>query len=256
MRPNRHAFTLIELLVVISIIALLLAILMPSLQKIRKQAKHVVCRSNLKQWGLVWAMYTEDTGTKFPPYLADTWMQHLLEYSSNTNALLYCPMTTKTVDQGAPIRYAVIGTAQAPKGSYAINEWVYDSDASGNTDGRSPTDYWRNTSHKGLSNVPVMGDGSVRSDIQPFPVDSPPSYEGEPRLGVGGGGDEMRLYCIDRHDGAINILFMDWTARPVGLKELWTLKWHCSFDVSGAWTKAGGVQPEDWPLWMRSFKEY
>ena len=148
----------------------------------------------------------------------------------------------------------MIGTAQAPKGSYGINEWVYDSDASGNTNGRSATDYWRNTGHKGLNNVPVMGDGSVRSDIQPCATDSPPSYEGEPRLGVGN--DEMRFFCIDRHDAAINMLFMDWTARAVGLKELWTLKWNCSYNLSSPWTKPGGVQPQDWPQWMQSFKDY
>ncbi len=249
-----RAFTLIELLVVISIIALLMAILMPALQRVRKQAKHVLCRSNLKQWGLVWTMYAEDSSGKFPPYLADDWMRQLVQYYSNTNALLYCPMTTKTYEEGAPIRYAVIGAARDPKGSYAINEWVYDSpDTSG---GRSLEFYWRNTGHKGLSNVPVMGDGSVRSDIQPFPNDTPPTYEGEPRTGVGTAGNEMRLYCIDRHDGAVNLLFMDWTARAVGLKELWTLKWHRQFDVTGPWTRAGGVQPSDWPRWMQAFRDY
>jgi hypothetical protein len=44
--------------------------------------------------------------------------------------------------------------------------------------------------------------------------------------------------------------------RPVGLKELWTIKWHSDFDTAGPWTEAGGVQPEDWPQWMRSFKDY
>ena len=54
---RKKAFTLVELLVVISIIALLLAILMPTLQKARMQAQSVVCKSNMKQLGLVLEFY-------------------------------------------------------------------------------------------------------------------------------------------------------------------------------------------------------
>jgi len=57
---EQRGFTLIELLVVIAIIALLVAILMPALQRVKKQAKAVVCQSNLKQWGTIFAMYTDD----------------------------------------------------------------------------------------------------------------------------------------------------------------------------------------------------
>ena len=66
----------------------------------------------------------------------------------------------------------------------------------------------------------------------------------------------MMHFCIDRHNGFDNHLFMDWSARTVGVKELWTLKWHKTFDTEGPWTVAGGVNPTDWPQWMRRFKDY
>ena len=59
--PNKYVgFTLIELLVVVSVIALLLAILMPSLGKARALAKRVGCGSNLKQLALAWTQYLND----------------------------------------------------------------------------------------------------------------------------------------------------------------------------------------------------
>jgi len=251
---NKRGFTLIELLVVIAIIALLMAILMPALQRVKKQTKTVLCRANLKQWGLVWSMYTEENNGKFPDYFGLDWKRKLVDYYSNSEKLLYCPMTTRTQSEGAPARYAIIENGSNRYGSYVINEWVYDSDDTGS--GRSLEDYWRTINHKGLNNVPVMADGAWRADGQPYPKDSPPLYDGEPRTGVGTSGDEMRVFCINRHDGAINVLLMDWTVRKIGLKELWTLKWHRNFDTAGPWTIAGNAQPSDWPQWMRNFKDY
>ncbi|MCP4607186.1 MAG: prepilin-type N-terminal cleavage/methylation domain-containing protein [Planctomycetes bacterium] len=57
---RQRGFTLIELLVVIAIIVLLMGILMPALQRARKQSKGVVCRSNLKQIGMAANLYGED----------------------------------------------------------------------------------------------------------------------------------------------------------------------------------------------------
>src|SRR4030042_495760 len=58
------AFTLIELLVVIAIIAILMAILMPSLNRVREQGKRAVCTSNLKQLALAWIMYADENDSK------------------------------------------------------------------------------------------------------------------------------------------------------------------------------------------------
>ena len=68
LRPKR-AFTLIELLVVVSIIALLVSILLPALGKARKQARQVVCASQLRQIGLCLEYYCGDNDSFFPqPY--------------------------------------------------------------------------------------------------------------------------------------------------------------------------------------------
>ncbi len=107
-------FTLIELLVVIGIIALLMAISMPSLQNSRQQARALLCGSNVKQLVLGLAMYETQNGT-FPHALDDTpldpppggspgdfaydtpgwwWFNHIVDYSikdSSRDSVIWCP---------------------------------------------------------------------------------------------------------------------------------------------------------------------
>src|SRR2546427_7118547 len=89
----RRGFTLIELLVVIAIIAILAAMLLPTLSKAKLKAQGVQCMSNHKQLGLAWLMYNHDNNDKLlmasgrsdeDPQLAPyVWVQGLLDNSPN-----------------------------------------------------------------------------------------------------------------------------------------------------------------------------
>lgn len=65
-KKNKTGFTLVELLVVISIIAMLLAVLMPSLQKARAQARKIVCISHLSQWAVAVQAYATSNNGYYP----------------------------------------------------------------------------------------------------------------------------------------------------------------------------------------------
>ena len=94
-RKPIHGFTLIELLVVIAIIALLLAMLVPALQKVKEKARAVQCSNRIKQMGVVWHLYANDNNGKWYTD-ADhgypvTWWGPLLDYEEGAEDFLACP---------------------------------------------------------------------------------------------------------------------------------------------------------------------
>ena len=103
--------------------------------------------------------------------------------------------------------------------------------------------------------MPVLPDAAWFAGW-PQDTDSPRELPDVPLDSSEFAGRGMDCFCIDRHSGCSNVLFMDWSVRRVGVKELWTLKWHREFNTQGPRTRAGGVQPKDWPAWMRNFRDY
>lgn len=249
---KRRGFTLIELLVVIAIIALLMAILMPALSRVKKQAKATVCQAHLGQWGLVWTLYCQDHDGYFHKQIS-IWPGLIKEYYSD-DKMCYCPMGTKLYSEGGQWGYGAWEYGDS-SGSYGLNQWVLDV-PKGTVEGRrEPENMWRNTDVQGGNFIPLFIDCATIG-VTTWSQDNPPEYDGQYWPYTGNNYDEMRRVCLNRHDGFVNSLFLDFSVRKVGLKELWTLKWHRKYDTAGFWTTAGGVQGEDWPEWMRHFKDY
>jgi len=260
---ERHkAFTLIELLVVIAIIALLMAILLPTLERVRKQAKTVACQSNLRQWALVFSVLTAKNDGYFPKgdvpwFLLSRDSEWAADYYTGTEGMRCCPMATKLSGWGYGGTFLAWGepgregtTSGQFYGSYSINGWICGRDPQRMP--AEPDNFWRAADVTGAANVPVYLDSHCWGRV-PLDMDRPLERDDEH---IRAHSPSMNHFCINRHDGYVNSLFMDWSVRKVGLKELWTLKWHREYNTRGPWTKAGGVQPEDWPPWMRGFKEY
>jgi prepilin-type N-terminal cleavage/methylation domain-containing protein len=86
---RREAFSLIELLVVVAILAVLIALLMPAVQKVRESAQRVQCANNLKQIGLAMHNFHDQRGFLPPSKIRDRWCSWaalLLPYLEQDNA--------------------------------------------------------------------------------------------------------------------------------------------------------------------------
>ena len=296
---NSYGFTLIELLVVISLIALLMAVLLPALNGARKQAKSVVCQSRLRQWATILASYAQDNNGRFPCNFsgsAGTWLlRGTLLNVNNENAnvpqdsffafrtknIACCPMGTKYIpddrDVSSPISslptsldigqmYTHIGTRDlsypawvihvpTPRcvGSYGLNRFLFRPGFHSTLTFVRPSQERSGAnlySLKNQANIPLVVDSSSPDGGPPSAKDGPPSPSDATFSKL------AWPFCVSRHDGFVNAVFLDWSVRKIGLKELWTLKWNREFDTAGPWTKAGGVQREDWPEWMKNMKDY
>ncbi len=226
----------------------------------RRRVKGVVCLSNLRQWGTVFALDVEQNEGYFYSGQAPGghwWIRDLDEANRDWKRMRiwFCPEAKRPlIDENGKLTgglsvfsaWGIFGGMDLGpngiSGSYGLNAHVLNTPGAENN--------WRTPDVQGAEKIPLFLD-ALRFDLWPEPYEAPAAYEY-----AAWSANNMARCCINRHNGAVNCLFLDWSARKVGLKELWTLKWHRQFNTAGPWTKAGGVWPEDWPRWMRNFTEY
>ena len=266
-----NGFTLIELLVVIAIIALLMAIMMPGLQKAKDSAKKVICTSNLSQWGKIWSSYLSENNDKFSRgWYGDIndrdgqWMYVIRDYMGEDRGIWTCPFA----DNPEKCRYSGNGTElfgyeevtpQTPwgrlrslehvgyeteaqdYGSYGFNAFLYDPpDLDLSTPG-TKKDYWRSSilAKASPSQVPLFMD-SMWCEVWALSTENPRNNENG-LMGVG-----INNVFINRHrDGiAINMLNLDMSSEKIKIKDLWSKKWSTSWEYRS-------FEDYQWPDWVK-----
>jgi len=249
-----------DLVVVILCCVLILALTGAAGRAGRMRAKETMCAAKLGQWRYYWQGYINDN---------DGLMIDQIRYAGPMKAyyhdvkMLICPAATKTTAEGAQVSF-VCWEEDAPTdpdyavsnrlpdsdgliwddyvGSYTFNAWCLNIQ----TENRVYEHLWRTPYVAGAHKVPLLMDGGGRSmNTVPLPQDKPPEYEGELEVHA----EEINRVCLNRHDGGINILFLDYSVRKVGLKGLWEIYW------SKYWRDNPPAEPA-WPEWMSDFKDY
>ncbi|HBG26543.1 MAG: hypothetical protein A2Y10_01100 [Planctomycetes bacterium GWF2_41_51] len=295
-KRSYNGFTLVELLVVISIIALLLAILMPSLSKAKKLATDVTCRSNLKGIDLLYGVYLQQNNDRYPTSyrfttgigmpenspMLDCWYSAIWKNSGKNNDAKFflCPAATKPEVNGQGHPVASYDASYFQKGlphfSYGHNDWVLSrwnmpnesglsayAKTTGFPDAATEARAWKSRlSAKNPSKNPVIGDSSYPIATDVAYINTPPNV---PRFSGDHGwvdsqnqANQMKRFCLDRHSLAVNWTFMDSSVRKVGLKQLWDLQFHRDWNPTHKDTDAfmTKMYPKVWNGWMRNCRNY
>ena len=250
----QRGFTIVELLTVVGLIALLVALFLPVVGRVRTAAASAACLSNLKQIGTAWRLSTADELGRLAQYHVNTpdkpagawersWLR-AVDRQKVSAATLLCPAAATPTPSDATRgygsakyawtgRYGPFGTAICldrhtyREGSYGLNRWVVEGGGAGDAGGASFL-----TDVKEPANVPVFFDCAY-ADARPSggsiaaPVPAPPDLTG---AHAAPGNPEHWKVLLARHGRGVNVYRADGSAAWVRLEELYLLTWKSAWE--------------------------
>ncbi|MHC4756166.1 MAG: type II secretion system protein [Planctomycetota bacterium] len=204
-----RGFTLIELLVVISIIALLMAILLPTLAKAKEQAQAASCQANLRQWTVAYTMMFNDTDGRFGIQQRSPDIKYYID-----KKLEKCPSQKDIEGLGVELQ------GWNYSWGYCQNGYCGGGHAT-----QKAEMIWKSPDMKNASEVPMFLDNSnIGGGGCPHRYDTAPPYEGCP-YPCNTNINEIWGFCLNRHAGGSQGAFCDLSIRWISIKEMWDLPW-------------------------------